>query len=637
MLKLLSKIFFIAFTLISFQGFAQCSLNLFANPDPVICGECVTLSAFGSMDGNIAFQEDFNSGSPVGWQFTQAVTINSTECGVPAPDGTDYMWMGDNAVNPRDMTTVGFDLTLGGTICFEMRYSVQGDASPCEGPDEPDEGVYLQYSTDNGATWITIDYWDPNGGNDPSLTGWNQYCAAIPAGALTTNTMIQWHQDDVSGAEYDHWGIDNVIITLNDPNSQITWLHDGYNYPLGSSGGDNPTQVCLTANGTYTAEITNGTNTCSQDITVNVVNPVVSVSAAPDTSICPGECVQLVGDAKVITSPASTPTFENNEFSVVASGSADMNINVTGLNQTTLTSTSITEVCLTGFTFSGTQVCTSFGGCNCNGTTIGLGSTCNLDISSFDVILTTPDGCQITLVPNGVASGTDYTNVCFVPSGGADINGGGFPTPGTWDPDQPFSNLNGCNSNGVWNLEVNAPGGLGFGIGTLQGWAISFDDPEISYPATYTWSPTTDMTNSNTLTPTVCPSGTETYTLEATDANNCVTVSNDVTVTVSACTNCSIDSLTVNTTPCDASGNYTTNGLIYFVNRPATGNLVIEDCNGLQQVIPVASISSPQAYNLTGQTADGLACDITTYFSDDLTCTNTENYTAPAACAPCNI
>ena len=349
-MKTLSKLISIACILLVVDGYSQCTLNLFANPDPVICGECVTLSAFGSMDGNIAFEEDFNSGSPQGWQFTQTTTIANNTCGVPSPDGSDFMWMGDAAVNPRDMTTVGFDLSLGGTICFEMRYSIQADPSPCEGPDEPDEGVYLQYSTDNGATWVTIEYWDPNGGNDPSLTGWNQYCAAIPPGAMTGNTMIQWHQDDVSGAEFDHWGIDNVQITLNDPNSQITWLHDGYAYPLGSSGGDNPTQVCVMANTTYTAEITNGTNTCSQDITVNVVNPDVVVTAAPDTSICPGECVQIVGEAKVVTSPASTPTFENLEFQVMSGAlgltPTEININVRGLNQTTIGPGSITSVCL---------------------------------------------------------------------------------------------------------------------------------------------------------------------------------------------------------------------------------------------------------------------------------------------------
>jgi gliding motility-associated-like protein len=536
---------------VPFSAFSQCTLNLIASTDSVICGECVTLSAYGTMDGNIAFQEDFNSGSPVGWQFTQAVTIANNTCGVPAPDGSDFMWMGDQSVNPRDMTTIGFDLTNGGTVCFEMRYSEQGDASPCEGPDEPDEGVYLQYSTNNGATWINIDYWDPNGGNDPNLINWNQYCVSIPPGAMTSNTMIQWHQDAVSGAEYDHWGIDNVQITLNDPTSQITWLHDGFSYPVGSGGGENPTPICFKNDSTFTAQITNGTNTCTETITIGVKNPVVTVSAAPDTSICPGECVQIVGESKVVTSPASTPTFENNEFSVVASGSADMNINVTGLNQTTLTSTSITEVCLTGFTFSGTQICTSLGGCNCNGTTIAIGQTCNLDISSFDVILTTPNGCQITLVPNGVASGTDYTNVCFVPSGGANINGGGFPAPGTWNPDQPLTDLNGCDANGVWNLEVNAPGGLGFGIGTLQGWSISFDDPEISYPADFSWNPTTGLSDTTTLSPTACPTGNTTYTITATDSNNCVVATDDVTINMnSSCCNFDIDATATNSN-CD--------------------------------------------------------------------------------------
>ena len=99
-----------SFKLIAFIGLlivanikisAQCSLNLISSVDTVTCGGCVTLSAFGSMNGNIAFQEDFNSGTPVGWQFTQTVTIANNTCGVPSPDGSDFMWMGDQSVNPR--------------------------------------------------------------------------------------------------------------------------------------------------------------------------------------------------------------------------------------------------------------------------------------------------------------------------------------------------------------------------------------------------------------------------------------------------------------------------------------------------------------------------------------------------------
>lgn len=524
-------------TLFSNLSISQCTLNLTSSVDSVLCGECVTLSAYGYMNGNIAFEENFNSGSPVGWQFTQSVTIANNTCGVPSPDGSNFMWMGDAAVNPRDMTTNPIDLSLGGVICFEMRYAIQGDPSPCEGPDEPTEGVHLQYSTDNGTTWIDIDYWDPNGGNDPSLTSWNQYCVSIPPGAQTSTTLIQWHQDNVSGAEYDHWGIDNVQITLNDPNSQITWMHDNYSYPMGSGGGDDPTPVCISTETSYTAQITNGTNTCTQTITVPVKMPVIQVNAGSDVDICPGDCVDLSGEAKVIISPAKTPTYENNELSLVTSGHAEVNINVQDLNMQTIASGSITQVCINGFNFSGTQVCTNFSGCNCNGTQISAGSSCNLDESSFNVILTTPNGCSITLVPVGVAGGS-YGTVCFVPSGGSNINGGGFPGNGSWNPNEPFSNLDGCTSNGVWTLEFDAPGGLGFGAGTLNGWSITFDDPEISYPAPYSWSPTTNMTNDNTLTPTVCPTTTTTYTLSATDSNSCATASDDVTVNIlSSCCN----------------------------------------------------------------------------------------------------
>jgi hypothetical protein len=204
-MKIIKNITFALFAFIStLQLNAQCNLNTYASVDTLVCGSCASLNAFGSAVGNTAFQENFNSGSPVGWGFTQAVTIANNTCGQPSPDGTPFMWMGDASVNPRDMTTVALNLTLGGTICFEMRYSVQGDASPCEGPDEPDEGVFLQYSTNGGATWQTINYFDPNGGNDPQLTSWNQYCFVLPPGAMTSSTMIRWHQDAVSGAEYDH-------------------------------------------------------------------------------------------------------------------------------------------------------------------------------------------------------------------------------------------------------------------------------------------------------------------------------------------------------------------------------------------------------------------------------------------------
>jgi len=533
---------------------AQCTLTTISTEQTITCGDCVTLSAFGNGSGNIAFQENFNSGSPAGWQFTQSVTISNNTCGEPSPDNSNFMWMGDDAVNPRDMTTVGFNLSLGGTICFDMRYSVQGDASPCEGPDEPDEGVYLQYSTNGGTTWNTIQYYDPNGGYDDELTEWNQYCAVLPPGAMTANTMIRWHQDDVTDAEFDHWGIDNVGITLNDPSFQISWQHDGFTYPMGSGGGNNPTPVCPQNTTTYTAQISNGTTTCTSAITVTVVDPVIIINAGNDTTLCNGDCATIHAEAYELVSPASTPTFDNSEITPVTGGNAEMNINVQGLNATTVTTGSITSICLNSFNFSGTQICTNFfGGCNCNGTNISFGATCNLDVSSFNITVTSPGGCELTLVPAGTAIGTSYTNVCFVPAGGQSISLPSFPTPGNWDPAENFSALNGCQSNGVWTMQLNAPGGFGFGLGFLNGWSISFDDPEITAPVNYSWSPTTNMTGSTTLTPTVCPTTTTTYTLTATDTDGCTTVTDDVTITTGSCCALTIDNLAPVNPSCGAS------------------------------------------------------------------------------------
>ncbi len=97
---------------------------------------------------------------------------------------------------------------------------------------------------------------------------------------------------------------------------------------------------------------------------------------------------------------------------------------------------------------------------------------------------------------------------------------------------------------------------------------------------------------------------------------------------------CNLDSLFIATSACDSLGNYTTTGEIYFTNPLTTGTLLITDCNGNFDSYPAASVVSPQPFLITGQVADSLPCNITVVFSDDLTCTQTIPYTAPA-CLGC--
>ncbi len=613
---------------------AQCTLTTLASDQSITCGECVTLSAFGSGNGAVAFQENFNSGSPVGWGFTQAVTIANNTCGVPSPDGSPFMWMGDASVNPRDMTTVNLNVAIGGTICFEMRFSEQGDPSPCEGPDEPGEGVYLQYSTNNGATWIQIQYYQPDPVAGSPTVSWNTYCAVIPAGAMTASTRFRWHQDAVSGAEYDHWGIDNVTITLNDPTYQISWTNGAvFSYPVGNGGGVNPTQVCPLTTTTYNAVITNGTVTCNSSVTVTVVSPTIVLTAPNDTTICPGTCISLPTIAYELVSPASSPTFSNNEPNVslispqlpfappcVSFGgcacpgggtvtfgnscppapgtiNASADLAVAGLNGNNLGSS--TPV-------NGTSQITGL----CIPSIILVGFCAGLDLGDVGIVLEHPGGTQITLAAVGSLTGTTILNMCFQLGAAAISTGAGSNYTGIFNPQNSWAAFNGLPSEGTWKIRlIGSNSQTCISTITFPGWSMSFNDPLLTSPVNFTWapnSPSTLITGGTTLNPTVCPPlGATTFTITATDLAGCATVSEPVTVTSAICCPLVItDTNRVNTT-CGAS-----NGSIIVLTTGAGAGLEFS-INGGVTWIPA-----------TGSTGvfTGLAAGTYTIQVRDVTC-----------------
>lgn len=120
-------------------------------------------------------------------------------------------------------------------------------------------------------------------------------------------------------------------------------------------------------------------------------------------------------------------------------------------------------------------------------------------------------------------------------------------------------------------------------------------------------------------------------TVTATFSNfpNCNTVQN-YTAPTSCVSPCSISSVTATPTAC-AGNLYNVNGQISFTNPPTTGTLTVTgSCGGTQTFN--APFTSPLNYNFTGLTANGAACSVTATFSANTACTNTGNYTAPAAC-----
>ncbi len=532
-----------------YLSYSQCNVTANATVSTITCGQSVVLSHNGSTQGNLSFTEDFNNQTTTGWAFTQQATFTNP-CSPNGVDGTPHIWMGAQSGVPRILETNPLNFgpavaPAGGTICFDLLFAKQGQASPCEGPDEADEGVYLQYSIDNGATWQTIHYFNPNGGNDPQLVNWNNWCFPIPAAALTNNVKFRWFQDADSGAAYDHWGIDNVQIIVNDPNVVYTWSHDGYTTSL---PGNNPNSVTPQTTTTYTVTMTTSSGTCTDQITIVVNNPNLIVDAGVDQQLCPGDCIDLQGTAKVIADSGGIKTFSNNQvedFSAGIFNSGSVNVNIQELNMNNINPGSIQSICISNLTFTGLNLPPS-------------------GVETLSLTLECPSGESIVLVPQGGApagsgflNSSYYQNVCFVPSGGGNLSAvpsaNASPITGNFAPNEPLSDLDGCLSNGTWTISVTSNALTG--DGTFDGWSITFDDEIDEYVPDFIWSPTTFMASGEetTLTPNVCPTQTTTYTLTASDTAGCITISDAVTITIDNCCALQIDDIQIVTPTCGAS------------------------------------------------------------------------------------
>jgi gliding motility-associated-like protein len=448
--------------------YAQC--NVIATPATatINCGQSVQLNA-SATGGTITYSNDFNTGTAgAGWSTNSGAEFTNT-C-LPNPNGgAAYLWMGSLSAAPRVIETQTFNINCAGNVCFDLALATQGFGSPCEGPDLATEGVYLQYSTNFGATWTTIFYFDPNingsGGSAASpYTQWANYCFPIPAGAVSPNTSFRWAQTAISGSFNDHWGIDNVVITGTCANPHY--------------------YVWTPATGLSATNIPN-------PVTINVIQP--DVDAGPTQSVCLGSSVTLNGSST--TTVNGQVTFSNtNVYSISDFSTTTSTVNATGLNIPNFTTTSISQVCL------------------------DITHTWDSDIT---ITLICPSGNQLILSQANGGAGDNYTQTCFTPTATNIIGTAGFntaPFTGTFAPEGAggFSSLAGCLANGTWSLLVadNAGGD----VGTLNSWSITFNN---NVSANVNWSPSAGMTGSNTYTPSFIPNVSGTYTISLTTAPGC--------------------------------------------------------------------------------------------------------------------
>lgn len=517
----------------------DCHIEVNAIPVEIYCGQETILTLQSSGSDSIILDEAFNSGSfGPGWGSTPGAVDWTNPCGSGA-DGTPYAWMGSNTTFPRAIESDNYDLsgaTAGITLCFDMKYAEQGGGSPCEGPDLPSEGVHVQYSTDGGATWIDIAYYDPNGGHDPSLINWNNYCLTLPASALTSSTTFRWFQNTTSGALNDHWGIDNVYIAIDDQDSETTWGSPGdsyyYTYPTGSHGGDNPNTQSPTSTTTYYASIEAGNgDVCTDSITVIVKSPVFDFNGVivdSTTALCLGDCAHVSGVITQIggrSHPAgvySGITGSKATISPVLTFPGDINgtsvNNVQNTTFNTVQSKYVRRVCIDSLVLDG--VCST------------------TDFSDVKLFIECPGGSQVKLANIGDLSGQLITDLCFE-VGFPPLASGSAPFSGTFAPVQNFNNLNGCSSTGDWklilqgeNMEACIPSGY------ITGWSITYT-PIIDTITDISWSPGNFLTDPNSLDNQICPTGDIDYTITASNGvPACATDSMQLSFTVDTCNFC---------------------------------------------------------------------------------------------------
>nr|XP_027207226.1 reelin-like [Penaeus vannamei] len=76
-----------------------------------------------------------------------------------------------------------------------------------------DKGVVLQYTSDNGITWTTLNVHDPldfrKVGFAPARVAYS-----LPPDARSYGVQLRWWQPDHDGASTDQWAVDNVEIVL---------------------------------------------------------------------------------------------------------------------------------------------------------------------------------------------------------------------------------------------------------------------------------------------------------------------------------------------------------------------------------------------------------------------------------------
>ncbi|MEM1216962.1 MAG: HYR domain-containing protein, partial [Bacteroidota bacterium] len=167
------------------------------------------------VSNTFSFSDDFDPIQATNWSSIEG-GAESTFCG--SVSGNAFRFTGDDENGgQRLLTTQPLNVTSSGTISFYLLISAGGPdfQQNCDRA-EAGEGVELQYSTDGGASWVTITYYgtlEDGPQNTPHLSNFDLKTEVIPDAALSPATQFRLIQPEFSGGGFDVWAIDDFNVT----------------------------------------------------------------------------------------------------------------------------------------------------------------------------------------------------------------------------------------------------------------------------------------------------------------------------------------------------------------------------------------------------------------------------------------
>jgi len=399
-----------------------------------------------------------------------------------------------NGPAPREATTVGLNVSNGGTIRFALK--VADGMAPCDNA-EVGDNVVLQYSLTGVAPWVNIATYLEF--SYPELI---MVDAIIPPGAFSANTFFRWIQVGTVALGQDNWVLDQVTIAaVDDTGLDLAWspgadlqasdIPDPWAYP--------------SSTGWYTINTTDPVSACvyTDSVFVDVGDPF-SIAITADTVLCDAAGI-------ILNAEPSSGTDHTWNWSPASA-----------LNASFIQAPTATPTVTTSFAVEVTNA----QGCSAQDTvTITVGQLLDLTISVDPPSICAGETVELEAMVGGGGIGITHSwspaGTVVDPSSATTL---AAPTTTTWFNDLVVDTLSGCTVVDSVLVEVsnvlNATAlpdtlvcsGIGFQLGVVH---------DVPLPATIAWSPANLLTGANTAAPVVQFDSTMTYTVIVSDANGC--------------------------------------------------------------------------------------------------------------------